>query len=72
MMLLKQKDPFKLVYTALFLECLSFRFAALLEGVFTSLNLRIQALKLYIHYYIDMNLKEVIWNCYGEHEHSEN
>ena len=35
------------------------RFTALLEGICTTLNLRIQTLKIYIHYYTDVYLKEV-------------
>ena len=36
------------------------RFTALLEGICVTLNLHIQALKLYIYYYIDIYLKDVI------------
>ena len=42
------------------LECYEFRFTALLEGICATLNSHIQALKLYIYYYIDIYLKDAI------------
>ena len=38
----------------------AFRFRALLEGFCATLNVCLQGLKLYIHYYIDVYLKDVI------------
>ena len=48
-----------LLYTALIWSS-KFRFTALLEGICATLNLHIQAPKLYIYYYIDIYLKDVI------------
>ena len=42
------------------LECWKIRFTAPLRGICASFNSRIQALKLCIHYYIDIHLKDVI------------
>ena len=43
------------------LVCSNFRFAALPEGICATLNLHIQAVKLYIYYSIDIHLKDVIF-----------
>ena len=43
------------------LECLKFCFKALLEGICATFNLCIQAKMLYIHYYINIYLKDVIF-----------
>ena len=39
---------------------LKLHFAALLEGICAALESRIEALKLYIHYYIDIYFKDII------------
>ena len=38
-----------------------FRFTALLEGICATLNLFSQALELYMYYYIDIYLKDIIF-----------